>query len=198
MFKSLGLKPVQRLIMEEIMSWAKNGIACVTQDIIAENIGVCRHTILRNLVKLEQMEYMNCPLVRRIQRRKNDGTYETTIYVFEWLQEQTRQQQQEIIENLISEQYKEYDNDNHVTKSDDILTMSFKIRELVHILAEKLELKSGQVIRCLANISYMLSEKTNIYHLDKYIIKTFERLGVRLKTEELIEKMYPAIIKMLP
>lgn len=199
MFKNLRLKPVQRLIMEELMKYGKKGFAIITQERLAENLGVCRHTILRNLLKLEKIKFNGSPLVSRIQRRKKDGTYEVTIYVLEWMeayQNATKIENQAIVDGLIAEYYQELEG-SHVTKRHDLLTVTNKIKNTVNELANKLELKPSQIIRCLGNISYMLSENTYIYHLDKYIEKTFNKMGVKLKAEDAIKELYPALIQLI-
>lgn len=197
MFKNL--KPVQRLIIEELMKRNNKGFVLVTQEQIAENIGVCRRTVLRHLLKLEQMEFNGYPLIKRIQRRRSDGKYETTIYILEWMedyQEATRKEQQAIIDSIINETYEELET-SHVTKGLNYITITYNIKNTVSKLAKKMELKPSHIIRCLANVGYMLNEKANIYHLDKYIAKTFKEMGIRLKAEDSIKEMYPALINLI-
>ena len=53
---NLSLKPIQRLIVDTILSHALNGkdYAYPSHPTIAKEINTCRHTVMRNLKKIKK------------------------------------------------------------------------------------------------------------------------------------------------
>lgn len=200
------LNPTQKAIIDCILfhAYGNKNYSFPSQETIAKEINVCRHTVMRHLRKIEKIRIGNLPFVIRKPRRSNTGKWEHTIYIFPWLNksnEYTRQLQLEIVNELIrkysDEAIEEYENSNHVAENERkinrqnlLLSISSKINRIKEYAGSKAE----DILKVLVRVGNTLVDGNIIYSLEKYLLQSFKEIGYEMRTTKAIEELYNMLI----
>jgi len=202
----IKVNPTQKAILDCILSHAygDKNYSFPSQLTIAKEINVCRHTVMRQLRKIERMMIGNMPLLIRKPRRGNMGKYDHTIYIFPWLNKSndyTRELQLEIVNELIKkysdEALEEYENSNHVTNDERKINrqnLLLSISNKIERIKEYANSKANDVLKVLVRVGNTLAEGNIIYSLEKYLLQSLKEIGYEMRTTKAIEELYNMLI----
>ncbi len=200
------LNPTQKAIVDCILSYAygNKNYSFPSQEIIAKEINVCRHTVMRQLRKIEKLRIGNMPFIVRKPRRSSEGKWDHTLYIFPWLNksnEYVRQLQMETVNKLIKiysdEALEELENDNHVTNDERKINRQnfvISILEKINKIKKYAGSKANDVLKILIRVGNTLSEANIIYSLEKYLLQSFKEIGLEMKGTKALEQLYSMLI----
>jgi len=199
-----------KAILDYVLSYATNGIAYPSQERLGSELGLCRQTIAKHMKSLETIKINGMPfIVIEKSRKSKKGTWTYNRYIFKWLiapelyqRENTKELlnklQEEYIELVMQENLEIEDTHNHRVNFFNISNYRQKsflsidqIKQYINNLSTKLGINKADVLQVLCNIGHEVNEnKTQIYHLEKYLLKSFRKAGLESKIKETMKSIY--------
>jgi len=209
--KFLRLKPIQKTIIDCILDYA-HGDKCFSfpsQETIADKINVSRHTVLRQLKKIEEFTLAGKSFVVRYNQRDPEGKFDHTVYLFPWIdktEEYTKALEEDVLNNLITEYHDqamqelelEVKCDSHVAKSNSkVLERSsfyLSLSEKINKIKEYSQSKAEDVLKVLIRIGNVLTYGNPIYDLEKYLLASLKDIQLESKGEKALKELYNILI----
>ncbi|AOY76886.1 helix-turn-helix domain-containing protein [Clostridium formicaceticum] len=220
LYFNLNLTPTQKLIIDTLLSHCHNGKdhSFPNQQKIASEINVCRHTVFRNLAKIQKIKIGELPFMIVKSRRSEGGTWDHNCYIFPWLNNKYKKAyihennkyminkliehyEQLALQEMLEEEEKEKedddDNDNHGTGNSSkkdrqkfLPYLSSKIQKLSTIT----RIKANDLLKMFIRIGETMNNSNIIFCMDKYLQTCLGNLSYEVKATEKIKEIYNILI----